>query len=45
MVICQIFREEFGKAYKKYVKPKKNEKGVEDKVNIIRMFKEKTRQL
>ena len=45
MAICQIFREQFGKAYKKYVKPKKNEKGVEDKVNIIQMFREKTKQL
>jgi succinate dehydrogenase/fumarate reductase flavoprotein subunit len=45
MVICNIFREEFSKAYKKYVKPKKNEKGVEDKVNIIQMFREKTKQL
>ena len=43
MVICNIFREEFSKAYKKYVKPKKNEKGVEDKVNIIQMFKDKTK--
>jgi hypothetical protein len=43
--ICNLFREEFGKAYKKYVKPKKNEKGVEDKVNIINMFRTKTKEL
>ena len=41
-IICQIFREEFGKAYKKYVQPEKNKAGVYDKVNVIKMFKEKT---
>jgi hypothetical protein len=34
-MICRIFREEFGRSYKKYVKPKKNEAGVYDKVNVI----------
>jgi hypothetical protein len=42
-MIIGIFREEFGKAYKKYVKPKKNEAGVYDKVNLIKMFRKKTR--
>ena len=41
-IICGIFRDEFGKAYKKYVKPEKNKAGVYDKVNVIKMFKEKT---
>mgnify|MGYP001195366562 CR=1 FL=1 len=42
-MIIGIFREEFGKAYKKYVKPKKNEAGVYDKVNLIKLFRKKTK--
>ena len=44
-IICLIFREEFGRAYRKYVRPEKNKAGVYDKVNVIKMFKEKTQKL
>lgn len=43
--MCQIFREEFGKVYKRYVKPKKTQEGFYDKVNIIDIFKKKTQEL
>jgi hypothetical protein len=44
-MIVGIFKEEFGKAYKKFVKPKKNEAGVYDKVNLIKMFRTRTKHL
>lgn len=44
-LICKIFREQFGKAYEKYAKPKKNEIGVYDKVGVIQEYKIRTSQL
>ena len=44
-IICQIFRENFGKAYEKYSKPSTNPSGGLDKAGVIRIFKQKTKQL
>lgn len=44
-LICKIFREQFGKAYEKYAKPKKNEMGVYDKVGVLQEYKLRTSQL
>ena len=44
-LICKIFREQFGKAYEKYTKPKKNEIGVYDKVGVLQEYKLRTSQL
>lgn len=44
-LICKIFREQFGKAYEKYTKPKKNEIGVYDKVGVLKEYKLRTSQL
>ena len=44
-LICKIFPEQFGKAYEKYTKPKKNEIGVYDKVGVLQEYKLRTSQL
>ena len=44
-LICKIFREKFGAAYKKYVQPNKTESGVTDRVGLIKTFKEKSKAL
>lgn len=44
-LICKIFREQFGKAYEKFVKPKKNELGIVDKVGVLQEYKLRTSQL
>ena len=44
-MICQIFKKEFWNAYRKYTKPEQNEKGVLDKISIIKAFKLKTKML
>ena len=44
-LICKIFREHFGKAYKKYVKPTETNDGIQDKVSLIKTFKEKSKAL
>ena len=44
-LICKIFREKFGAAYKKYVQPSKTESGVVDRVGLIKRFKEKSKAL
>ena len=44
-LICKIFREKFGAAYKKYVQPNKTDTGVVDRVGLIKAFKEKSKAL
>ena len=44
-MICQIFRQEFGKVYNKYYKPKRNKLGIVDKAVIINNIKKRTDQL
>lgn len=44
-IICRIFREQFGSAYEKYAKPKKNEKGVLDKVGVLQEYKARNSEL
>jgi hypothetical protein len=44
-LICKIFREQFGKAYEKYAKPRKNEHGVQDKLQALYAYKKMTEEL
>ena len=44
-VICKIFREQFGSAYEKYVRPKRNQAGIYDKANAIVQYQSRTHEL
>ena len=45
IMMCEIFREEFGRCYKKYVKPEENRDGILDKAKVINNYREKTDEL
>lgn len=45
IIMCEIFREEFGKSYSRYVKPEQTREGVLDKAKVLNHYRERTDEL